>query len=252
MRLSVVQYSLLNSITLVEYYLILVLTLVMLSTSVLSTKMATKQQFWENTTCRQKLLFCWHNNVLFWKRKDTFKKQYIVKISLQKGMTVCEKCAFKWLQWHACAQPTTVYLASLDDPLRSSKFGFWSEHQVCIYFLTIVLLTIVAVGMKFDPTCRQRNLSSTTALIRDKLRDKMAVADPRGGRIGRGPPFFWPIFVFLEDFFYFRARHRGIWIPGPPFSQILDPPLKWYHISQQKFIESWPGLLQFEFSCFRS
>ena len=21
------------------------------------------------------------------------------------------------------------------------------------------------------------------------------------------------------------ARHRGIWIPGPPFSQILDPPL---------------------------
>ena len=31
--------------------------------------------------------------------------------------------------------------------------------------------------------------------------------------------------IILADFFYFRARHRGIWIPGPPFSQILDPPL---------------------------
>ena len=63
------------------------------------------------------------------------------------------------------AQPATVYLASPDDPSRTNlKFGFWSEHH-CIYFLTIVLLTIVAIGMKFDPTCRQRNLSSTTALL---------------------------------------------------------------------------------------
>ena len=61
------------------------------------------------------------------------------------------------------AQPTTVYPASPDDPSRNSKFGFWSEHH-CIYFLTIVLSTIVAVGMKFDLTCRQRNLSSMTAL----------------------------------------------------------------------------------------
>ena len=57
------------------------------------------------------------------------------------------------------------------------------------------------------------------------------VADPGGCRIGRGPPppnppFFRPIFVFLADFCYFRARHRGIWIPGPSFSQILDPPLR--------------------------
>ena len=51
----------------------------------------------------------------------------------------------------------------------------------------------------------------------------------RGGESAAAPPpppFFWPIFVFLADFFFsFRARHRGIWIPGPPFSQILDPPL---------------------------
>ena len=39
------------------------------------------------------------------------------------------------------------------------------------------------------------------------------------------PPFFRLIFVFLADFFFFRAEHRGIWIPGPPFLQILDPPL---------------------------
>ena len=80
----------------------------------------------------------------------------------------------------------------------------------------------------------------------------------QGGRIGRGPPFFRPCFFFcfhprgrsgrrtvyppphnvnaattqnqggcvgvpppLSDFF----RHRSIWIPGPPFSQILDPSL---------------------------
>ena len=48
------------------------------------------------------------------------------------------------------------------------------------------------------------------------------VADP-GGRIGRGPPFFRPIFVFLADFCYFRARHRGIWIPGPPPPLFTDP-----------------------------
>ena len=61
------------------------------------------------------------------------------------------------------AQPATVYPASPDDLSRNSKFGFWLEHH-CIYFLTIVLSTIVAVVMKFDPTCRERNLSSTTAL----------------------------------------------------------------------------------------
>ena len=62
------------------------------------------------------------------------------------------------------AQPAAVYPASPDDPSRKSKFGFWLEHHR-IYSLTIVLLTNVAVGMRFDPTCRQRNLSSTTALI---------------------------------------------------------------------------------------
>ena len=64
-----------------------------------------------------------------------------------------------------------------------------------------------------------------------------AVADPRGGAESAAapPPLFRPIFFFGADFCYFRARHRGIWIPGPPFSQILDPPLvrpfpkKWEH-----------------------
>ena len=67
------------------------------------------------------------------------------------------------------AQPAAVYPASPDDPSRKSKFGFWLEHHR-IYFLTIVLSTNVAVGMKFDPTCRQRNLSSTTALVRWKYK----------------------------------------------------------------------------------
>ena len=44
------------------------------------------------------------------------------------------------------------------------------------------------------------------------------VADPGGGGPNRPrPPFFRPIFVvFFADFCYFRARHRGIWIPAPP------------------------------------
>ena len=51
------------------------------------------------------------------------------------------------------AQPAAVYPASPDDPSRNSKFGFWSEHHR-IYLLTIVLSTIVTVGMKFDTACQ--------------------------------------------------------------------------------------------------
>ena len=39
-----------------------------------------------------------------------------------------------------------------------------------------------------------------------------------GGRIGRGPPYFRPIFVI------FGAASRNL-DSRPPFSQILDPPL---------------------------
>ena len=191
----------------------------LLSTSALSTKLVTKQQFWENTTGRQRL-FCRHNNVLFWKRKDTLKnkiqstltksnshksnnrlsrRSFQVLFSLYSivfnpsllitqsqsyffspnrfdfiGKVDCiHKIAIKKAQLFAkstlsCdmldAQPATVYQASTDDPSRNSKFGFWLEHR-CIYFLTIVLSTILAVRMKFDPTCRQRNLSFMMALL---------------------------------------------------------------------------------------
>ena len=107
------------------------------------------------STKTTKILFCQHNSVLFWKRKDTFKKQNL-------------DCLRKMLSSECSGmldtQPVTISPASPDDPSRNSKFGFWSEYH-CIYFLTIVLSTIVAVGIKFDPTCRQRNLSSTTALL---------------------------------------------------------------------------------------
>ena len=111
-----------------------------------------------------KILFCRHNNVLFWKRKDTFKTQNIDKISLQKGLTVCEKPAVKRVRWHAWRSARHCLPGQSDDPSRNLKFAFWSEHH-CFYFLTVVLSTIVTVGMKFDPTCRQRNLSSTTARV---------------------------------------------------------------------------------------
>ena len=62
-----------------------------------------------------------------------------------------------------------------------------------------------------------RNLSGEARRLVLNIPPHEPVADPEGGRIGRGPPpFFRPIFVFFADFCYFRARHRGIWIPGPP------------------------------------
>ena len=67
---------------------------VLSSTSALSTKLPTKQQFWANTCRQRRQRFCFvdlYNSVLFWKRKDTFTKQNIYKISLQKGLNVCEK-----------------------------------------------------------------------------------------------------------------------------------------------------------------
>ena len=40
--------------------------------------LSTKQQFLRKCMST-KILFCWHHNVLFWKRKDTFEKQNIDK-----------------------------------------------------------------------------------------------------------------------------------------------------------------------------
>ena len=112
-----------------------------------------------------KILFCdfCRHNVLFWKSKDTFKKQNIE--FKKKAWRFAKSSLSSKCSGMLDAQPI-VYLASLNDPWsHNSKFGFWSEHH-CIYFLTIVLSTniIVAVRMKFDPTCRQRSLSSMTAL----------------------------------------------------------------------------------------
>ena len=102
-----------------------------------------------------KILFCRHNNVLFWKRKGTLKKLNIDKLSLQKARLFAKSALLSKCSGTFDAQPATIYPASLDDPLRKAKFRFWSEHR-CIYFLNI---------LKFDPTCRQRNPCSTTALI---------------------------------------------------------------------------------------
>ena len=89
----------------------------------------------------------------FEEKKDTFKKQNIDKISLQKAWLFAKNVRSSECSGMLDAQPATVYPASPEYPSRNSKFGFWSEHH-CIYFLTIVLSTIVAVGINFDPTCR--------------------------------------------------------------------------------------------------
>ena len=97
----------------------------------------------------------------------------------------------------------------LDPPLRS-----WGPH-----------------GIMFHVTAALRGDFNRMASQVRLVRWSEAVADPRGGgrRISRGPPLFSANICFLADFFLFRARHRGIWIPAPPpppFSQILDPPLR--------------------------
>ena len=46
-----------------------------------------------------------------------------------------------------------------------------------------------------------------------------------GAESAAAPPFFGRFLFFWPILADFLARHRGIWIPGPPFSQILDPPL---------------------------
>ena len=75
-------------------------SLVLSSTSALSTKLATKQQFWENMTCRQR--FCFVNIIMYYFEKERIllRKKNIDKISLQKGSTVCEKHAVKRVQRH--------------------------------------------------------------------------------------------------------------------------------------------------------
>ena len=105
-------------------------SVVLSSTSALSTKLVTKQQFWEDTTCWQR--FCFHNRVLFWKRKDrpTFKKQNIDKISHQKGLTVCEKHAVKRVQRHAWHSAHHWFPWPI--PMIHC-IGFWSDTSLHIF-----------------------------------------------------------------------------------------------------------------------
>ena len=120
----------------------------------LSTQLVPKQQFWENMTCWQR--FCFVNIIIYYFEKERIHlKTKYSKNKPSKRLDCLRKSALS----SECsgmldAQPATVYPTSLDDPSRDAKFGFWSEHH-CIYLLTIVLSTIVAIGMKFDLTYRQ-------------------------------------------------------------------------------------------------
>ena len=114
-----------------------------------------------------KILFCRHictcNNVPFRKRNYSLKKQNIDKISLQHGLTTCEKRC-KWSSAAAClmlSQPLfTRPVPMIHRVNRSLDFGW----NITMFISWSLFCRNVAVGMKFDPTCRQRNLSSTTAL----------------------------------------------------------------------------------------
>ena len=112
-----------------------------------------------------KILFCRHNHVLFWKRKDRLHlKNNIDKISHQKGLTVAKtRCQASAAACLTLSPPLFTWPIPMIHRVTWS-LDFGRTHH-CIYFLTVVLSKIVDVGMKFDPTCRQRNLSSTTALV---------------------------------------------------------------------------------------
>ena len=148
---------------------------VLSSTSALSTKLVTKQQFWENT-CQQR--FCFVDIIMYYLKKGSIylKKQNIDKIALQKGLTVCESALSSLCSSMLDAQPATVYPASPDDPSHNSKLDF-GRNVTAFIFLTIVLSTIVAVGMNFDPTCRQRNLSWMMALQKKWTSDSVSFAN---------------------------------------------------------------------------
>ena len=77
----------------------------------------------------------------FEKERIHLKTNYIDKISLQIGSTVCEK--------HA----VMIHCGTRSWILVGTSLHLFPD--ICF----------VAVGMNFDPTCRHRNLSSTTALI---------------------------------------------------------------------------------------
>ena len=158
------------------YNIFFLFLLVLSLTSVSSTKLVTKQQFWENTTCPQR--FCFVDIMYFKKKRICLKNKIYSKNKPSKRLDYL---------WKACCQASVVACLTLSPPLFTRpvwmihrvtrSLDFWLEHH-CIYFLTIVLSTIVAVGMKFDSTCRQRNLSSTTALV--------------------SPNFLWTIFLFHQ------------------------------------------------------
>ena len=102
-------------------------------------KIGEKTAIFRKYNMSTKILFCRHN-VLFWKRKDTFKKQNIdiVKISLQKGLTAWEKRAVKRVQRqqrHASRSACHCLPGQSRWYTPNLKFGFWLEHH-CIYFLT--------------------------------------------------------------------------------------------------------------------
>ena len=135
----------------------------MSSTSTLSTKLATKQQFWEDTTCRQRFCFVDIHVIMYYFEKERIhlKKRNIDKISHQKGLTVCEKHTVKRVQ---DTQPTTVYLANPNDPSCNLKLGFWSDTSLHLFPDHCFVDNYCRRRDEIWPDVSTKNLSSMTAL----------------------------------------------------------------------------------------
>ena len=120
--------------------------------------------------------------------------------------------------------PTHRYC--VPEEMKIENFLIYCEDdfigRICNHFFTIVSVDLVHWSRR-----NIKGFSNAFESLPSKFCRLHAVADPGGGGPNRPRPplfsadfcFFWPI---LADF---RARNRGIWITGPPFSQILDPPL---------------------------
>ena len=109
-----------------------------------------------------KILFC-QNNVPFWKRKDTFKKQNIDKISLQKGLTVCEKRVVKRVQrhaWHSVRHCLPGQSPMIHRVTRRLDFG---RNITAFISWPLFCRQLLPSGWNLTWRVDKDNLSSTTA-----------------------------------------------------------------------------------------
>ena len=117
--------------------------------------------------------------------------------------------------YHPLLLPLTVAdpggAESAAAPLFSADFFF--------FFFPSFFLSSFFRGFFFFFACHPGGRSGRRMVpLHNNVNDAKKISEKDVSESPPPPPPQWATFSGL-------ARHRGIWIPGPPFSQILDPPL---------------------------